>query len=484
MKRTRLSDIFNADSIRNKKRILDKFEINKKEKRLFLDAIEEIENNGGGSDGGGSDEGGSNGGNVLEEKDCNFYDYDGTLLYSYTAKEALALTELPPLPTQPRLICQEWNYSLEDIIDNDGVCDVGATYITDDGKTRFYISITNRNYLTLSIIVGLPATEGGEIEIDWGDGTTTTTKSTSIELSHTYGTLGNYIISIYNASGVYNLAGSYTGNTAIVGTKLAGYVNMPYKNMLYRVEFGHNVNLNGISYFNNCANLKYITISNTTILTSTNSLNDTGLKYVVVPKSVTSIKGLCHSAMLEGISIPNKCEVDSSAFVNTPIKKIVLPKQTSGELSSYLKFLNKYIINGTAITSLYIDNYVLEELRFDINSDIKTVSIYNTHIKELRVPNNCTSITIRNSYLLDLVYMPKTITRLSAYFCANSAARFIFFTDHESVPTLSSKDSFGGSSVFKVVVPDALYDEWIAATNWSTYISRIIKQSEYESTQQ
>ena len=45
MKKTRLSDIFNADSIRNKKRILDRFEINKKEKRLFLDAIEGIENN-------------------------------------------------------------------------------------------------------------------------------------------------------------------------------------------------------------------------------------------------------------------------------------------------------------------------------------------------------------------------------------------------------------------------------------------------------
>ena len=34
-------------------------------------------------------------------KDVNFYDYDGTRLYSYTVAEAAALTELPPLPTQP-----------------------------------------------------------------------------------------------------------------------------------------------------------------------------------------------------------------------------------------------------------------------------------------------------------------------------------------------------------------------------------------------
>lgn len=479
MKRTRLSDIFNADSIRNKKRILDRFEINKKEKRLFLDAIEEIENN----------EGGSGDKVVLEEKDCNFYDYDGTLLYSYTKEEALALTELPPLPTQPGLICQEWNYSLEDIIDNGGVCDVGATYITDDGKTRFYISITDRNYLTLSIRVGLTAIAGqviGKIEIDWGDGTTETTNSTSIELSHTYETLGNYIISIYNASGDYNLTGPNTyGYTSVVGGTLAGYVNMAYRNMLYRVELGHNVNLNGNLYFKNCANLKYITISNTTKLSSSSAFSNTGLKYVVIPKSSTSIKDMFNGTMLEGISIPNECVISTGSFGNTPIKKVVLPKRASGETSTYtIKNLKKFIINGTAITYLGIENVYLEELRFDINSDITNFAIINDRsIKELRVPNNCESITIRNCYLLDVVYMPKTILNLDRYFCANSAARFIFFTDHESVPTLSYKDSFS-ESIFKVVVPDALYDEWIAATNWSNYISRIIKQSEYEATQQ
>ena len=31
----------------------------------------------------------------------------------------------------------------------------------------------------------------------------------------------------------------------------------------------------------------------------------------------------------------------------------------------------------------------------------------------------------------------------------------------------------------KIVVPDALYDEWIVATNWATYASRIVKASEF-----
>src|SRR5574344_498215 len=33
-------------------------------------------------------------------KDVNFYDYDGTLLYSYTLAEAQALTALPDQPTR------------------------------------------------------------------------------------------------------------------------------------------------------------------------------------------------------------------------------------------------------------------------------------------------------------------------------------------------------------------------------------------------
>ena len=32
----------------------------------------------------------------------------------------------------------------------------------------------------------------------------------------------------------------------------------------------------------------------------------------------------------------------------------------------------------------------------------------------------------------------------------------------------------------KIIVPDTIYDSWIAATNWSTYAGRIIKKSDYD----
>lgn len=49
-----------------------------------------------------------------------------------------------------------------------------------------------------------------------------------------------------------------------------------------------------------------------------------------------------------------------------------------------------------------------------------------------------------------------------------------------AVPTLSNINAFNGiPSTCKIVVPDSLYDEWIVATNWSTYASNIVKASEY-----
>lgn len=42
-----------------------------------------------------------------------------------------------------------------------------------------------------------------------------------------------------------------------------------------------------------------------------------------------------------------------------------------------------------------------------------------------------------------------------------------------------SSNALTSPQYLKIVVPDALYDEWIAATNWSAYASKIIKASEF-----
>lgn len=81
-----------------------------------------------------------------KESDINFWDYDGTLLYSWTLAELTTKTELPPLPSHDGLVCQGWNWTLQDIKDAGRELDIGALYITDDGKTRLYVDVDTETW--------------------------------------------------------------------------------------------------------------------------------------------------------------------------------------------------------------------------------------------------------------------------------------------------------------------------------------------------
>ena len=45
--------------------------------------------------------------------DVNFYDYDGMVVHSYTAKEFLELQDMPGNPAHKGLVSQGWNWTLE-----------------------------------------------------------------------------------------------------------------------------------------------------------------------------------------------------------------------------------------------------------------------------------------------------------------------------------------------------------------------------------
>lgn len=70
----------------------------------------------------------------LKRDDVNFFDYDGTLLYSYSWEEAKNLTVLPAAPSHDGMTFSEWNYTLNDIKAQGtdtikGKADVGACYV-------------------------------------------------------------------------------------------------------------------------------------------------------------------------------------------------------------------------------------------------------------------------------------------------------------------------------------------------------------------
>lgn len=123
-----------------------------------------------------------------EENDVNFYDYDGFRVASFTIAQAKALTQaeynaiLPP--THEGLTFQEWNWTLNDIQTyNRQYADIGANYITSDGKTHLKVR-PNPDKVTLTLRF-----KNGTVTVNWGDGTSDTYTRTSegnTNISHTY----------------------------------------------------------------------------------------------------------------------------------------------------------------------------------------------------------------------------------------------------------------------------------------------------------
>jgi hypothetical protein len=367
---------------------------------------------------------------TAKKKAVTFYDYDGTIRYSYTAAEFLALTEMPPLPTQQGLICQEWNWSYEDAIEyvaEYGVLDVGATYITDDGKTRLYIRIAAEGRMDVPLYFQQAVANG--VTIDWGDGSATETLNGTgkVNTTHHYNSIGDYMISLDVAEGCTLTLGHGTDSTPLTGGNLS-----VYRNMLYKAEIGKNVQVTASFAFDYNSSLEAITMPNSI----TSILNQ-------------SFRG-CYS--LPFLIVPNSVGKLSTQFVTTcySMKAIILPNSIT-------------TIDGQSLRSMKFKTIVLP-------TKIQTLPAY----------------FLESTNTLANIIIPKNITSIAASafsYCTGMA--FYDFSHHTAVPTLANTNAFTGiPSDCKIIVPDALYDEWIAATNWSAYATYTIKKSEWDDLKQ
>lgn len=124
-------------------------------------------------------------------KDINFYDYDGTIVASWTLDELASKTELPPNPTHAGLVPEGWNWTLQEIKDWGYPCEVGQLYNTADGKVHFFIEIDDLDVACFSLY----ALSYSAVDIDWGDGTVERVPSSYYTyFTHQYTQLGKFEI--------------------------------------------------------------------------------------------------------------------------------------------------------------------------------------------------------------------------------------------------------------------------------------------------
>ena len=232
--------------------------------------------------------------------DITFYDYDGTIVTSWTLAELAAKTALPDYPSHEGLICQGWNWSLADLKATNRKMNVGAMYITDDGTTRIYIRLEEGRTSPM-----LGVCPNGTVTVDWGDGTTpdtltgTSTSTVKWTPNHAYAAPGEYVIklTVDGTMGFYGTS-SFNEYSAILRYSSSPDArNYVYRNSVQKIELPNSVTSIGDYAFNTCFSLASITIPN-----SVTSIGKDAFDYccslasITIPNSVTSIGNYAFSS--------------------------------------------------------------------------------------------------------------------------------------------------------------------------------------------
>lgn len=445
-------------------------------------------------------------------KDVNFYDYDGTLLRSYSVEETQELTELPELPSHDGLVCQGWNVTLDEVKTKGSMSNVFAMYITDDGKTRLYISVDNDIRMTMPLCFSQTVSNG--VMVDWGDGTIETFDGTDIlNPSHEYSAMGDYIISLDPQSDCTLTLGGKTDQTSLVGSQNGKLIQV-YASMLKKVEIGNNIKIVAYS-FHKCNCLDSITIPyGITEFGNYTFQRCSKLRSIAIPNSVTTIGGyvFAYCFGLTSITIPNSvtsisnnafyyCYNLESAFVYGSVTEIGSNAFDYCYLLKHVLLLNqgirkigRYAFSRCySLSSFYSDSvYYLDRYAFSdcVNLQLVTLDYASTITLEQYAFQNCAisapPVTKTNTFNMYSYCFSRCANLLSFsfqngknfgadYFTGCSSMAYLDFTNHTSVPTLGGVQYVTNiNNDCKILVPATLYDEWIAATNWSDVADRIV----------
>ena len=358
--------------------------------------------------------------------DITFYDYDGTIVTSWTLEELATKTALPDYPSHEGLICQGWNWSLANLKTTNRKMNVGAMYITDDGTTRIYIRLEEGRTSPM-----LGVCPNGTVTVDWGDGTTpdtlTGTNTTTVKWTpnHAYAAPGEYVIklTVDGTMGLNSDSEDESYSSILRYSSGSDTRNSVYQNSVQKIELGNGITGIGNQAFRNCRSLASITI----------------------PSGVTSIE-------------------ISAFYYCCPLASITIPDGVTsiGRQTFYYCYSLESITIPDGVTD--IGNYAFDDC---------------VSLASITIPNGVTTIkssAFANCESLASITIPNGVTSIKTYafyYCGGIA--FYDFSNHTSVPALSSTTAFEEIAAdCQIRVPAALVDTWKAATNWSTYASYIV----------
>lgn len=292
-------------------------------------------------------------------KDVNFYDYDGTIVYSYTAAEFAELTAFPDNPSHDGLTAQGWNCdelaTAKSYVSDYGKLDLGQVYTTSDGKTRLYVDLLEE---AKSPVLRLYLYGNTTVNIDWGDGSAISTLSgnkQSVEERHNYARGGKYVISI-EVNGTMYITGSQRLFTD--GANNNSY-DIIYKQSIYKVEIGNNVTIIQGEAFRFYSNIESITIPKTVSRINTSDIFATiyKIKTLIIPWGASLGKQTFENLYVENLILPLSATTVNNGQ-NYSLRKIIIPNSvTSIPTQAFMSCSLYSIIIPSSVTSIGLNAF-------------------------------------------------------------------------------------------------------------------------------
>ena len=407
---------------------------------------------------------GSGGGAPVEEKDVNFYDYDGTLLYSYTVDEIQALTELPALPSHDGLVCQGWNWTLAQVKAVPKAANVGAAYITDDGKTRLYLEWKQDKYRTLTIHFTQTVANG--VTIDWGDGSPTETVGGTGAVTATHNFVqSNCVMTLFPTGSCKMTLGVTSGDYNLFHER--NEANMTATSALKKVEVGQSVTALNYHCFYFCHSIETVTTP-LAVSMGAGCFRESSIKCIINADTSGYLLGqqFAQASLVETVSLPpNIITMGAYAFHNA--KRI----ENANFAANFQAIYNAAFAGASSLKTVKFHD--------GITTIAQEFLGYVQMLPQLTLPPNLTTVSAYAFYeqlRIQYLEIPAKVTSIAANaFARMYGLAYLKFLP-TTPPTVANANAFTGIPTTCVVeVPKGTLATYQAATNYGSIAAQMVE---------
>lgn len=401
-----------------------------------------------------------------------FFDYDGTLLYSFSLEELAGMESLPELPAHEGLVCTGWNWTLENLKATNREMNVAALYVTDDGATRFYV-VLDKDMLEPQ--VAFAQTDESRVKVDWGDGSEPEMGEewgnyARVILKHKYQEPGSYVIHFIpqGECQICFLGNNNSGAYIFTSSKSSALDNVKYLSAVRKIELGNQVKDLDDYCFSYYSKLESITLGQAVTIGNGIVKECWSLKFLGLPEGKTMLSSyLCDGCeQLIGISLPNGL-TDLGDYVFDgcrSLKTVTLPDRvvTAG----------RYVFSDCcALEKIYIPDSLVQ-MGTGIFKGCRM-------LEKFQIKNGVTEIAdsmFSGCYTLAEMIIHGAVTTVSRYAFENCKGMQKYYFLPSNPPALGATSAFMGiSKDCKIYVPKGSLEAYQTANYWSSYASYMVE---------